>query len=170
MSNAQNSNPARPPIPIQTERQLRVLLDSLDAALAVEGDVAECGVAAGGTAYCMLERMRANGSTKTVHLFDTYCGHPDITKSWELPFLDRALSHWGGLAGDNAHSVSDQYVSMAQTFQLANERVPPGGYLVVHDWSFPGTRRAASEFISEKDWACVGRDKERQKAFRRKSV
>ena len=44
------------------------------AAMALEGDILEFGVAKGGTTCLMAEKLLATGRRKTIHAFDSFCG------------------------------------------------------------------------------------------------
>jgi O-methyltransferase len=57
-----------------------LVYESLERALRQDGDVAECGVAAGETAAGMLAVLRREGPSpaRSLHLFDTFHGLPGI--------------------------------------------------------------------------------------------
>ncbi len=64
--------------PYLSDRRMRSLYSWLERTLDVPGDVAECGVGAGQTSAAFLKVLQQHGSSKKVHLFDTFTGLPDL--------------------------------------------------------------------------------------------
>lgn len=67
----------------QTPRQLKNLLNAVEGATKVNGGYAECGVADGGSAYRILERIRMRRVDQVLHLFDVFTGFPDLLTPME---------------------------------------------------------------------------------------
>lgn len=55
------------------------LLDRLSEAIALPGDVVECGVSRGGTALLLAAALEAFAPDKKLYLFDSFQGLPDVT-------------------------------------------------------------------------------------------
>jgi len=62
------------------------MLQLLNDVTSIEGDVAECGVYRGGSAYFICEFLESVESNKRIHLFDTFTGIPYSS-------LDKSDSH-----------------------------------------------------------------------------
>lgn len=63
-------------------------------ALRLEGDVAECGVYDGGTSVEMVRLLEEAEIDKTVHLFDTFDGFPDVMTDEERQFSNQLFDWW----------------------------------------------------------------------------
>jgi O-methyltransferase len=131
----------------------------------VDGDLAECGVFRGGTAYLFATIMRELQTSKRLHLFDTFAGMPDVNATHDLPREDYFdanslrdvqdyLSAFAGIefhqgivpgtfAGlDNStycfvHIDLDIYEGIRDASAFFYERVPRGGAIVYDDYGFP---------------------------------
>lgn len=69
-------------VSIQKACELETLSRTLRLALLVEGDIAECGVGNGGTAVRLAWQVEYRD--RTLHLFDTFNGMPDLLTQEEL--------------------------------------------------------------------------------------
>lgn len=80
-------NELRASVPIASHLkryERRRLLTRVERALSLPGDIAECGVCAGGTAGLMIELCKRHGVNKIVHLFDAFDVFPDVRTSEEV--------------------------------------------------------------------------------------
>jgi O-methyltransferase len=134
-------------------------------ALSLDGDFWECGVYQGGTAAMFARFLKASGSQKKLHLFDTFKGMPCTLKGvdWhkEGDFADTSLEsvrayvgaeelcvyHQGlipetfaGLETANiafAHIDVDIYQSVMDCMNFIFPRLEPGGFMVFDDYGVP---------------------------------
>lgn len=139
-----------------------ILYQFVKHTIGMEGDIAEVGVYKGGTAK-LIAKVAAE-TTKTVHLFDTFCGMPltDITKDLhkEGDFSDTSLDEvrtylkdcnnvqfYPGLFSDTSDAVSDLqfclvhidvdiYKSVADCCEFFYPRMVKGGIMVFDDYGF----------------------------------
>jgi predicted O-methyltransferase YrrM len=66
---------------VQTADRAYILHQFMLAAARLKGDMAECGVYQGGSAQLMAATLHRCGAKDTqLHLFDTFCGVPDIAE------------------------------------------------------------------------------------------
>jgi O-methyltransferase len=143
------------------------------------GDVAECGVYKGGTAFLFAEALR--GSGRRLCLFDTFEGMPETNPREDLhrqgAFSDTSLTgvknylaafddveYYPGLipaslapvAGRSfcyAHIDLDLYDAILSASAFFYPRVPAGGFIVYDDYGAgdcPGARKAVDEFYADK--------------------
>ena len=93
-------------IPFAHSRMLGARADAVYArflrCLNVPGDVAECGVYEGETSHEMVKYLERHAIRKTVHLFDSFEGLPDLITPFE-----RATTTWEGLAPGQFRSSLD---------------------------------------------------------------
>ncbi len=61
-----------------TKRSLYLIYQALHQTFSIPGDIAECGVYKGGSAYLIAEVTNKLAPQKTVFLFDTFKGLPDM--------------------------------------------------------------------------------------------
>lgn len=154
-----------------------VLVSTLRQALAVEGEVWECGVYRGGTAAMLAPIVALKG--KIMRLFDTFGGMPPTDESADIhragDFADTnlesvkaqvnapAIWHAGfmpatfvGLEDSRiafAHIDVDIRQSVLDCCAFIYPRLSPGGIMVFDDYGFPscpGARAAVDEFFSDK--------------------
>jgi len=71
-----------------TKRSLYVIYQALHQISSLPGDIAECGVYKGGSAYLIAEVINKLAPQKNIHLFDTFKGLPDINTRHD-PALDK---------------------------------------------------------------------------------
>lgn len=136
--------------------KLRILYEAVLATNFINGDIIECGVFRGGSAYIM---CAATHSRKKVHLFDSWEGlpekSPEDTMRWgkgafaysfekckELlkPFEDRIVYHKGWfkdtlkeLTNEKfavVHLDCDHYKSYMDCFNELEPRIVDGGFLI----------------------------------------
>jgi O-methyltransferase len=142
-----------------------VLAALLRQALAsVEGDVIECGVYRGGTARLFADLLKTSGSSKTLHLFDTFAGIPERTSGQDVhavgDFSDTSIDGVRARLSDFpaakfhpgyipdtfaelpngsfcfAHVDVDQYETTREATRYVYPRLNPGGFLVFDDYGF----------------------------------
>lgn len=137
----------------------------LRQALALDGDVVECGVYKGGTAAMMARIIGESGAPKKLFMFDTFCGMPQTDKSRDLhqpgDFADTAAAEveafvnapgiaiirkglipqtFAGLESRRfafAHVDVDIYQSVVDSLDFIWPRLSPGGFAVFDDYGFP---------------------------------
>jgi O-methyltransferase len=143
------------------------------------GDVAECGVYKGGTAYLFAEHVQSG--EKHLCLFDTFDGMPKTNPSNDLhkegDFGDTSLEEvqaylaafdkveffpgpipttLAAVSGRTfcfVHVDLDIYDAILSATEFFYPRVPPGGFLVYDDYGAgdcPGARKAVDEFYARK--------------------
>lgn len=148
-------------------------------ALHLDGDVAECGVYRGGTAFLLAETI-ANHSRRPVQLdlFDTFAGMPksadaDASAHREGDFGDTSLTavqqylsgyanvafHPGFIPESFAglqrqlfsfvHVDVDLYASVRDCCEFFHPRLARGGVMVFDDYGFPHYRDAARKAVDE---------------------
>jgi O-methyltransferase len=157
-----------------------VLYVTLDQALRrCGGDVAECGVYRGGTAYILAARVES--AKRTLHLFDTFAGMPptdpardlhrendfqgtslDAVEDYLSPFScvayhpGRIPGTLDAVAADRfcfVHIDLDIYDAIKTATEFFYSRLAPGGAIVYDDYglpSCPGARAAVDEFFADK--------------------
>lgn len=151
----------------------RALVEARDTS----GEVWECGVYRGGSALFIKGCLAAQGSAKTLRLFDTFSGHP-ASGAWDkhpvglfsdtseaevrarFEGLSDVVFHPGvipttfaGLEGSTisfAHIDVDQYQAVLDCLAFIYPRMVAGGYILLDDYGCsecPGARRAVDEFM-----------------------
>jgi len=151
----------------------------LKQSLHLNGDIAECGVWKGDSAYLMCQAHRNSG--RVVHLFDSFEGlsNPDSRDGnyWVAGALSspeqvlrdtlsgfgnyRAYKGWiperfGEVADKTfsfVHVDVDLYQPTFQSLSFFYGRIEPEGMILMDDYGFnscPGAKRAADEFFSDK--------------------
>ena len=156
------------------------ILDRLSRYCAhLEGDFAECGVWRGGTAFLIANVLQTYGEGKTLHLFDTFTGMPDIAfkerdHHQEGDFSDtsrqdveRYLSafsqvvdiHEGfipetfeGIENDKfafVHVDVDIYPTSWKSCQFFYERLVKGAVMVFDDYAFSNYEDAIKRAVDE---------------------
>lgn len=156
-----------------TDDRLRALAGTARLACDLSGDLAEFGVAAGGSAKVLALACPA----RTLHLFDTWTGIPEDDLAGghkqgefaaDLALVQQYLAghriryHVGTLPGTFAgqegltfslcHLDLDTYQSTRAAIEYAWPRLVPGGYLVLDDWQWgqcPGVERAVRELLPD---------------------
>jgi len=154
----------------------RMLEESLRRA---DGDIAECGVYMGGTAYMFGTILES--SPRPLHLFDTFAGmpatNPDKDRHQAGDFRDTSLvgvqeylsrfpfiAFHPGLVPASLASVSEQtfafvhidldiYDPVASATAFFYSRLARGGVMLYDDYGFPscpGARDAVDEFFADK--------------------
>ncbi len=146
----------------------------------VEGDLAELGVYKGNTALLLAAAARRLGTT--AWLFDTYEGFAasdleGIDADKKLEFADTSLEAVRGLVGEQnvrfvkgyfpdttsavpadqkfcmVHIDCDLYAPFRSALNFFYERLVPGGFLIMHDYSslhWDGAEKAVDEFFCDK--------------------
>jgi len=155
---------ARPRTLVSADR-CYVLYRLLLQALAVEGDVWECGVYHGGTAAMMAAILGDKQPAKKLYLFDTFEGMPNTDAARDLhakgDFADtsvEAVAQYVGHAGlceirkgfipqtfagleaariALAHVDVDIYRSVKDCLEFIWPRLSRGGFIVCDDYGFP---------------------------------
>ena len=142
-----------------------ILYSSLKQALSTTaGDVAECGVYKGGTAYIMAELIKTVAPERRLYLFDTFDGMPDTDRLRDrhvggefnltsLGAVRRYLSVFdnvdlvAGFIPDTllpfedrrfsfVHIDLDIYQAILAASAFFFERVMPGGFILYDDYGF----------------------------------
>lgn len=132
---------------------------------AASGDVAECGVYRGGTAYLLADAVRLEAANRCVHLFDTFHGMPPVDERYDLhkehDFADTGLDdvrayltifdnvefHQGTLPATFSgleertfcfvHIDVDIHDAVRDATEFFYPRVPRGGVIVYDDYGWP---------------------------------
>ncbi len=128
--------PVSPLLGPRAEIVYRCFLD----ALAVKGDVAECGAYEGVTALGMAEWCYRHAPERTVHVFDSFAGFPDLITEEE-----RSRSTWEGL-GPGLYASALPAV-LARARELPNVRVHAGAF----SETFPAFEGALAFIHSDSD-------------------
>ena len=151
------------------------IIEAIEEVENVPGDLAEVGVAEGGSAAVICEAKKE----KTVHLFDTFEGLPELGEE------DRASSFtkgqyfaeylkikkffkqysnvyvYKGVFPDSGEPIKDRkfsfvhldadlYKSTYESIQFFWPRMTPGGILISHDYQTePGVKKAFTDFFGE---------------------
>jgi O-methyltransferase len=147
-----------------SEDRLALLYQLSFQARKVRGDLAEIGVYRGGTALLMAESLR--GSTRQLHLFDTFCGMPTSDPAIDLhrpgDFADTSVEavssllcdypnahlhpglfpatlpvNWSNKAFSLVHVDVDIYASALACCEFFYPRLNPGGAMIFDDYGFP---------------------------------
>jgi O-methyltransferase len=149
------------------------LISALRATSQIEGDIAEVGTGAGGSARLMSEYC----ASKTIHVFDTFEGLPkpgildtrfsEGSYRCSLEDVQRYLQgqpvefHKGVFPG-SANSVQghrfsfvhldvDLYQSTLDSLRFFYPRMNPGGIIITHDYACAaGVDQAFAEFFADK--------------------
>jgi O-methyltransferase len=137
-----------------------------NSVLGMEGDVYECGVYRGGSAFVLAELCRRHGtSPERLHLFDTFGGMPvadsDLDRYAVGSFSDTSLDSVKELLAENpeinvhpgiipntfsevydtpvrfAHIDVDQYESTKDCVEFIFPRLAIGGVMLIDDYGFP---------------------------------
>jgi hypothetical protein len=143
----------------------------------LDGDIAELGVYKGGTAALLAKFARKLG--RTAYLFDTFEGfdNADLTgldAGTPVGFIDTSLEYVRAAVGDDSvnfikgrfpettsevpentkfclvHLDCDLYAPMRDALEFFYQRLVPGGFLIVHDYSslcWDGPERALDRFL-----------------------
>jgi O-methyltransferase len=142
-----------------------VLYTLLRQALALDGDVWECGVYQGGTAAMLAKIIIESGTHKKLFLFDTFAGMPETDKVRDLhrkgDFSNTSVEEveafinapdvtvmrkgyipdtFSGLESRRivfAHIDVDIYRSVIESLEFIWPRLSPGGFVVFDDYGFP---------------------------------
>jgi O-methyltransferase len=142
-----------------------ILWKTLQQALALEGDVVECGVFRGGTALLEAKTIAKAGQDRQLHLFDSFEGMPTTTggidrldagdlsttsaADVEKLLREFAFAHihvgfipgtFEGLAISTvawAHVDVDIYQTVLDSVEYLYPKLVPGGFLVFDDYGFP---------------------------------
>lgn len=157
-----------------------VLYSAIKQALQVNGELWECGVFRGGTAYLLKLLRDGSSASKTVRLFDSFTGMPktddvkDVHQAGD--FGDTSLAavqsvvgtdgveyHAGfipqtfeGLSVDRiafAHVDLDLHAAILESCKFIYPRLIKGGVVVFDDYGFPscpGARIAVDDFFKDK--------------------
>lgn len=141
------------------------------------GDLAECGVYKGGTAYLIAQTMKESGvDDRPLHLFDTFEGMPDVesesihkkgdfgdasldsVREYLSPFS--FVSFHPGFIPDTFASVEDRtfafahvdvdiYRSMFDCCAFLYPRLCPGAILLFDDYGLPAYRTDGKRAVDE---------------------
>jgi O-methyltransferase len=142
-----------------------VLYTLLLQAIHVEGDIWECGVYQGGTAFMMARVLKNHGAWKKLFLFDTFEGMPSSDSRKDLhkkgDFADTSLESVAeyikeeevcifrkGYIPDSflglesrkialAHIDVDIYKSVIDCLEFIWPRLSFGGFIIFDDYGFP---------------------------------
>ncbi len=149
----------------------------------VEGEIAECGVFRGATAYLIAEKF----SSSTIYLFDTFCGLSQPNESadgeyWkkgdlsaDLKLVQTNLSKFlnleykQGFIPEKFHEVSnstfkfvhidvDLYEPTKDSLEFFYSRMTKGGMIICDDYGFsscPGAKKAFDDFLADKQESIV---------------
>jgi len=141
----------------------------------IEGDYAEVGVFKGATAKAICEQKSPD---KTLYLFDTFEGLPEVDKIDEEMFAEEQFVaseqlvrdklsnytnieiHKGFFPQDSSDSIADKtfafvhldvdiYRSTLDSLRFFYPRLNSGGVLISHDYHAAGVKKAFDEFCSE---------------------
>jgi hypothetical protein len=148
----------------------------------VPGDFAELGVYKGNSAK-LLASVLAESDDRKLHLFDTFGGFDPrdlsgVDADQAVLFTDVSLErvrdfvghqavceYWPGYFPESAGGVDldatfafvhldlDLYAPMKAGLEFFYPRMPPGGLMVLHDYSsghWPGTTKAVDEFLAHR--------------------
>ncbi len=148
-------------------------------AIALQGDMIECGTYTGGTAYLIASIIRKYKTSKTLHLFDTFQGMPDIAKpdrdahrpgdfgDTSLEYVQNRLRHFEfiefhpGLIPntfseiENLNCISfvhvdvDLYPTALECCRYLWPRLTRGGVMLFDDYGFLSYRRAIRAAVDE---------------------
>jgi hypothetical protein len=160
---------------LTSDHECAVLYRMVQKTEKLQGDVAEVGVYLGGTAKILCE-----GTTKPVHLFDTFEGLPETSdadnserfKAGDYPASYDAVSKYlapypnahlyKGLFPDTAGPIQDTrfafvyldvdlYQSTHDALAFFYPRLVPGGMIMSHDYpGSEGVKKAFDEFFKDK--------------------
>jgi ADP-heptose:LPS heptosyltransferase/SAM-dependent methyltransferase len=151
----------------------------------VSGDIAELGVYKGNTAAMLAELARRLGTT--VYLLDTFEGFDaadlaGVDANKRMEFTDTSLEQVRSLVGDTSvryikgffpntagqiqpdarfslvHIDCDLYAPFKAALAFFYDRLLPGGFLIMHDYSslhWDGAERAVDEFFADKPESVV---------------
>ena len=146
---------------------------AVSATREVPGDIAEVGVYKGGSARIICEAKEG----RTLHLFDTFEGLPEVDKSelifkkglyqssfeevkeYLAPYPD--VHFYKGIFPETGGDVEDKkfsfvnldvdiYKSTLDSLKFFYPRLSPGGILISHDYStMAGVKRAFKEYFAD---------------------
>jgi O-methyltransferase len=153
------------PRTLVTPDRCYVLFTLLQQALALDGDIVECGVYRGGTAAMLAKVIVESGSSRKLYLFDTFGGMPETDSQRDLhvkgDFSDTSLEAvqrfvnqpktvvfrkgfipetFVGLEAHQfsfAHIDVDIYRSIIDSLEFIWPRLLSGGFIVFDDYGFP---------------------------------
>lgn len=169
------------------KRERKLLLsdhEAMELVMAVErtrkipGDIAEVGTYKGVSAKLIAE-ARGNASGKTLHLFDTFAGLPDLQDIDRSHFSDKQfvageaevaaylsaypdVRLYAGKFPDTSgpieqkrfslvHLDVDLYQSTKDSIEFFYPRMSQGGVIISHDYmTAPGVRKAIDEYMADK--------------------
>lgn len=154
-----------------------VLYKYFTESLSLPGDIAECGVYDGITAANLVQYLEENKVDKTVHLFDTFTGLPDLLiedeKQFKKGMMEKPLwvakgnlkelsryEIYEGLFSETfknfnrplcfIHADADLYVSTKEIIELADRLLVEGGVMVFDDYGiYPWVTSAVDQFLSK---------------------
>lgn len=151
-------------------KRLFILHEFCKASLVIPGDVAECGVYKGGTAFVLANvlKNREKSEDKTLHLFDSFQGLPDkilpidsdhrpghfgdssvglVKKRLEgyqhriYPgFFENTLDQIKNSTFCFVHIDVDIYSSAKECTEFFYPRINPGGFIIYDDYGFSSTK------------------------------
>ncbi len=149
------------------------------ACVRLPGDIAECGVYRGGTAFLLASTLVESGVTnKQLHLFDTFQGMPqtanaDASTHRRGDFGDTSLEHVTNLLHEFSfvtlnegfipatldvvkdryfamvHVDVDLYQSTKDAFEFFYPRMVPGGIMICDDYGAPAYVKSAKLAMDE---------------------
>ncbi len=154
-----------------TDAYIQQIIETLD----IPGDVAECGVYKGQNTFFFSQTLLDNGSEKTLHAFDSFCGFPqdskdgvDLKKFSDVKFedvfeflsqrenvsihkgyFDEVLPSFGDLVFSCVILDCDLYDSYKTCLEFFYPRMSPGGVIVLDEYfskKYPLARVAIDEF------------------------
>jgi len=158
---------------IEDEEAMR-LFSLVKSTAKINGDIAEVGIYEGGSAKIICE---AKGD-KTLHLFDTFTGLPNVTDIDEglkngdyssnyekvKDYLDYSNVHiYKGLFPDTAEPIKnkkfslvnldvDTYQSTKDCLEFFYDRMNKGGIIISHDCNrLMGVKKAINDFFKDKE-------------------
>jgi O-methyltransferase len=164
-------------VPLEAKYLLHTLAD--DAMRRCHGELAECGVYKGGTAFILAELARGGG--RKLFLFDTFGGMPETDPDKDLhrkgDFSDTSLGSvkdylsgysnidfFPGFIPETLTAVADRsfcfvhidldiYSAILSATSFFYSRIPAGGVLLYDDYGYascPGARAAVDGFFANK--------------------
>jgi O-methyltransferase len=168
------------PLSVVSPDRLYVLYVMLCNASQLEGEAWECGVYKGGTARMFAAILRARHDDRTLRLFDSFAGLPEVDASRDLlrtgafgnvtvdsvrrAVGDGAINFHVGLIPSTfagleksliafAHVDVDIYDSIRDCCNFIYPRMVAGGVMVFDDYgaqTTPGVRAAVDEYFADK--------------------
>lgn len=166
------------PKSLVTAESAWVIYSLAKQALVLDGDYCEFGVYKGGSAYLLLELIRAEKKNRPLHLFDTFSEMPESTQhdyhqkgdfsDTSLANVQKFLNHapecqyYPGLIPDTfsgasiekiafAHIDLDLYQSVWDAILFVMPRLVRGGFVIFDDYGYAtcvGARKAINEYYA----------------------